>query len=150
MQCQIWENLVCNIGKWEQLSCIKIRVEWQSPLLLKSRRVSRILVYPKAFFFFRFTCDENLHTQFPVSSEFCMWWPFDLYQVCLVNRLYAINAYKRHYVKHHGCAWQPWALSNKLCILSVVRVGHPLVICEVSSGSPQGAERREREKPCRL
>ena len=30
------------------------------------------------------------------------------------------------------------------------RVGHPLVICEVSSGSPQGAERREREKPCRL
>ena len=32
----------------------------------------------------------------------------------------------------------------------MVRVGHPLVICEVSSGSPQGAEGREREKPCRL
>ena len=35
-------------------------------------------------------------------------------------------------------------------MLSVVKVGHPLVICEVSSGSPQGAERGEREKPCRL
>ena len=30
------------------------------------------------------------------------------------------------------------------------RVGHPLVICEVSSGSSQGAERSEREKPCWL
>ena len=43
-----------------------------------------------------------------------------------------------------------WALSKKLCILSVVRVGHPLVICEVSSRSLQAAERRAREKPCRL
>ena len=32
----------------------------------------------------------------------------------------------------------------------MVRVGHTLVICEVSSGSPQGAEHRECEKPCRL
>ena len=58
------------------------------------------------------------------------------------------DAYKRH-----SCAQallQLWALSNKLRILSVVRVGHPLVICEVSSGSPQGAERRVRDKSCRL
>ena len=35
--------------------------------------------------------------------------------------------------KPHRCTWaslQPWALSNKLCILSEVRVGHPLVVCE--------------------
>ena len=43
-----------------------------------------------------------------------------------------------------------WALTKKLCILSVGRLGHPLVICDVSSGSPQAAERRAREKPCRL
>ena len=51
--------------------------------------------------------------------------------------------------KRHGCAWtllKPWALSNKLCIWSVVRLGHPLGICEVSSRSPQVAERSEREK----
>ena len=68
--------------------------------------------------------------------------------ILVLKRLYAIDTYKCH-----GCAralLQPWALSNKLCILSVVRVGHPLVICEVSSRSPQGAERREREKPCPL
>ena len=32
----------------------------------------------------------------------------------------------------------------------MVRAGYPLVICEVSSGSPQGAERSVREKSCRL
>ena len=64
------------------------------------------------------------------------------------NWLYAIDAHKRH-----GCAWallQPWALSNKLCIRSVVRVGPPIVICEVSFRSPWRAERSKREKPWRL
>ena len=42
---------------------------------------------------------------------------------------------------------QSWALSNKLCIRSVARVGLPLVICEVSF---RGVERSKREKPCRL
>ena len=41
---------------------------------------------------------------------------------------------------------QLWALSNKLCILFWIRVGHPPVIFEVSSGNPQGAEHCEREK----
>ena len=64
------------------------------------------------------------------------------------NRLYVIDAYK-----HYRCAWvllQLCALSNNLCIRSVVRVGPPLVICEVSFRSPWGAERNKREKPCRL
>ena len=63
------------------------------------------------------------------------------------NCLYTIDTYKRH-----GCAWallQPWTLSNKLSIQSVVRVGHPLVICEVSFRSPWGAECSKCEKPCR-
>ena len=66
----------------------------------------------------------------------------------IFNRLYAIDTYK-----HHGWAWailRLWALSNKVCILSVVRVGPPLVICEVSFWSPQGAEHSKREKPCGL
>ena len=53
----------------------------------------------------------------------------------------------------HGCAWallQPCALSNKLCIQSVIRVGPPLVICEVSYRNPRGVERSKREKPLRL
>ena len=60
----------------------------------------------------------------------------------------AIDAYKCH-----RCAWallMPWALSNKLCIWFVVRVGPPLVICEVSFRSLQGVERSNREKPWRL
>ena len=48
------------------------------------------------------------------------------------------DTYKRQWVeivayKPHRWTWallQPWALSNKLCILSEVRVGHPLVVCE--------------------
>ena len=36
---------------------------------------------------------------------------------------------------------------NKLRIWSVVRVRHPLVICEVSFRSLRGAERSKREKP---
>ena len=65
-----------------------------------------------------------------IISKVCPW-------AMNFNRLYTIDAYKRQYVKPrqtlisvHGCAWtllQPWALSNKLCIWSVVRVGHPLV-----------------------
>ena len=42
-----------------------------------------------------------------------------------------------------------WALSNKLYIRSVVRVGPPLVICEVSFRSLRGAEQSKREKPCK-
>ena len=64
-----------------------------------------------------------------------------------VNTSNRDDAYKRH----RG-AWvllQPRALSNKLRIRSVVSVGHPLVICEVSFRSPQGAERSKREKPWR-
>ena len=67
--------------------------------------------------------------------------------ILVLKRLYAIDTYKRH-----GCTWallQWWALSNKLCILSVVRVEHPLVICEVSSGSPQGAESVRSRVRCR-
>ena len=45
---------------------------------------------------------------------------------------------------------QLWTLSNKLCILSVVRVGHLLVICELLFRSPLGAERNKHQKPCRL
>ena len=65
----------------------------------------------------------------------------------LFNRLYAIDAYKCH-----GCAWallQWWSLSNKLCILSVVRVGHPLVIWGFI-WKPSRGGRREHEKPCQL
>ena len=57
----------------------------------------------------------------------------------------AIDAYK-----HREVLLQLWALSNKLCILSVVKVGDPLIICEVSFSSPQGAECIKREKPCWL
>ena len=71
-----------------------------------------------------------------------------LFSEYIFNRLYAIDAYKRH-----GCAWAIlwlWALSNKVCILSVVRVGPTLVISEVSFWSPQGVEHSKREKPCGL
>ena len=43
---------------------------------------------------------------------------------------------------HLSFITRPWALSNKLCIWSVVRV-----ICEVSFRIPQGAERSKCEKP---
>ena len=56
------------------------------------------------------------------------------------SRLYAVDAYKRRYVKLLISITDMLELynsrgllGNKLCILSVVRVGHPLVICEVSS-----------------
>ena len=67
-----------------------------------------------------------------------------------------IDAYKRHYVKPQQTlisvtdALELYYSCGLLATSFVVRVGHPLVICEVSSESPQGAERREREKPCRL
>ena len=45
---------------------------------------------------------------------------------------------------------QSWALSNKLRIRSTVRVGHPLVLCEVSLRSPPRAECSKCEKPWQL
>ena len=39
---------------------------------------------------------------------------------------------------------------NPVCILSVVRVGHLLAICEVLFRRPLGAERNKHQKPCRL
>ena len=69
------------------------------------------------------------------------WDYYDPVQLC------AIDAYKRH-----RCAWallQWWALSNKLCILPVVRVGHPLVIWGFI-WKPSRGGCRECEKPCQL
>ena len=60
------------------------------------------------------------------------------------------NRDRRLTYKRYGCTWallQPWALSNKLCIQSVVRVEPPLVICKVSFRSPRGSQHSKREKP---
>ena len=63
------------------------------------------------------------------------------------NQLYAIDAY-RHY-RYTWALSQLRALSNKLCIWSVIRVGPSLVICEVSFGSLQGLGCSKHEKPCK-
>ena len=63
------------------------------------------------------------------------------------NQLYAIDAYRRY--RYTWALSQLRALSNKLCIRSVIRVGAPLVICEVLFGSLQGLECSKHEKPCR-
>ena len=93
---------------------------------------------------------KHVTEEYPVSIWDChictLMMPLTL-TMYMFNRLYAIDTYKRH-----RCTWallQLWALSNKLCILSVVRVGH-LAICEVLFRSPLGAERNKHQKPCRL
>ena len=77
-----------------------------------------------------------------------------------LNRLYAIDAYLRH----HGTMDYTWYMrirvtpavelyhsltlfSNSFDIQFVVRLGPPLVISGGWSGSPQGAERSECQKP---
>ena len=63
------------------------------------------------------------------------------------NQLYLTDAYKRR-----GCAWvllQLWTFSNNLCTQSVVRVGPPLVICNISFRSPWGVKHSKHEKPWR-
>ena len=56
----------------------------------------------------------------------------------------------RHFVFFYGPHFVIAYVGSGCSVRSVVRVGAPLVICEVLFRSPQGAERSKCEKPCSL
>ena len=123
MQCQIWESSVCNTGKQEQLSCILHNPTRETVPTASSRagELVEFIITCSCYFgvfqgiFVDLLVMWTYHTQFPVSSEFCMWRAFKQYQLRLVikNIQHCVgwNSVKAVLISGH-CLWEggafPW------------------------------------------